>query len=734
VESKPELSGPAVAGIGASAGGLDAFKECFADVVESSADAIFSKDLDGTIRTWNRGAERLYGYTAGEAVGRSVEMLIPQDRAKEFGTIMTQLKRGDNVEQLETERVHKDGRRLPVELTISPVRDGNGKVVSASVISRGVSERKRAEGALRESERRFRLLADAAPVMIWMSGPDKLCKWFNKPWLDFVGRPIERELGNGWTENVHADDYESCLKTYTTAFNARQPFSMEYRLKRHDAEYRWLLDNGAPLYGTDGDFAGYVGSCIDITERRKAEESVAATYRHLKLAMSAARMAAWTWDPRKDVASNTENFPEIYGLASVDGLEQGMALVHPEDRSRHRETVAYAADHGTPYYSVFRIIRPDNGQVVWLEERAVPVTDRDGRFVALSGVVVDITERKQAEQALQEKEERLQAILDTAMDAIITIDQRGIIRSVNDAAERMLGYTAAEMLGQNVKLLMASPDREAHDGYMARYLQTGEKHIIGTNREVQVRRKDGSVFPADLAVSEIEHLKLFTGIHRDLTERKQLEREIVEVASMQQKRIGQDLHDSVAQELTALTLLARDLAETVRADPAKASDLVERIDQGLQRGQQELRTVMRGLLPVAVDGEGLMAALADLADRTQREGKVTCTLACPQRVAVEDNLIATHLYLIAQEAVHNAVKHAQGRTVRISLTARDGLVLSVQDDGIGIPAQLGDAPGLGVRIMRNRAAVIGATLSIAPAQPTGTLVTCVLARRNHGPE
>jgi signal transduction histidine kinase len=133
------------------------------------------------------------------------------------------------------------------------------------------------------------------------------------------------------------------------------------------------------------------------------------------------------------------------------------------------------------------------------------------------------------------------------------------------------------MVGQNVTLLMASPHREAHDAYMARYLQTGEKHILGISREVEARRKDGSVFSTDLAVSEIEHLKLFTGIHRDLTERKQLEREVVEVASLEQRRIGQDLHDSVAQELTALNLLAKDLAESLESDPAKASQLVEQM-------------------------------------------------------------------------------------------------------------------------------------------------------------
>src|SRR5262249_32730575 len=129
-------------------------------------------------------------------------------------------------------------------------------------------ERAQTEEALRKSEERFRQMADNAPVLIWISGADKLCTWFNKPWLDFVGRPMEQEIGNGWVENVHSDDHDHCFQTYASAFDSRQPFTVEYRLKRHDGEYRWILDNGIPLYGGRGEFAGFIGSCIDITERK----------------------------------------------------------------------------------------------------------------------------------------------------------------------------------------------------------------------------------------------------------------------------------------------------------------------------------------------------------------------------------------------------------------------------------------------------------------------------------
>jgi PAS domain S-box-containing protein len=128
------------------------------------------------------------------------------------------------------------------------------------------------ERAIATSDREFRELADFAPVMIWRAGVDKLCDWFNKPWLDYTGRRMEEEVGNGWAEGVHPEDLERCLATYVGAFDAREPFSMEYRLRRRDGEYCWLLDNGAPFY-RDGHFAGYFGSCIDVTAHRDAQRA-----------------------------------------------------------------------------------------------------------------------------------------------------------------------------------------------------------------------------------------------------------------------------------------------------------------------------------------------------------------------------------------------------------------------------------------------------------------------------
>ena len=135
-----------------------------------------------------------------------------------------------------------------------------------------IAERREKTNALSESEARFRTMADTAPVLIWMSGQNRLCTFFNRRWLDFTGRPLERELGNGWSEGIHPDDIEGSLATYVEAFDAKREFTMEYRLRRHDGEYRWLLDTGIPRRAADGTFLGYIGCAHDVSERKQAEE------------------------------------------------------------------------------------------------------------------------------------------------------------------------------------------------------------------------------------------------------------------------------------------------------------------------------------------------------------------------------------------------------------------------------------------------------------------------------
>ena len=171
--------------------------------------------------------------------------------------------------------VRLDGSAIWVEKRARAFFDDHGRMLRIIGVVSDITERKQAEQVIRESEERFRLVANTAPVLIWMSSSDKLCNYFNQPWLEFTGRSIEAELGNGWTGGVHPEDLNFCLDTYTGAFDRRESFKMQYRLRRNDGEYRWLFDIGVPRFNPDGSFAGYIGSCIDVTEQKVAEEALA---------------------------------------------------------------------------------------------------------------------------------------------------------------------------------------------------------------------------------------------------------------------------------------------------------------------------------------------------------------------------------------------------------------------------------------------------------------------------
>ena len=177
--------------------------------------------------------------------------------------------------RVEKRYVRKDGQVLWGDVQRSVILDsqtGKPRYIVSQVVD--ITERKRMEQSLRETEQRFRTIADSAPVLIWMAGPDKLRNYFNKRWLDFTGRPLEEELGGGWIHEVYPADLASFLDSYTKSFDERVPFTTSYRVKRHDGEYRWLVDTGTPRFNPDGTFAGYIGSCIDETDRRSAEEAL----------------------------------------------------------------------------------------------------------------------------------------------------------------------------------------------------------------------------------------------------------------------------------------------------------------------------------------------------------------------------------------------------------------------------------------------------------------------------
>jgi PAS domain S-box-containing protein len=257
-------------------------EERFRRVVEHIGDALFVDDVDGHIVFANDQFLNLFGFRREELLSIALEDYVaPEYRAELRGRHDRRLRGEVMPTQFEYEGIRRDGTRMWLQVDVVPIKDQTGKLVGTQSAVRDITDRKRAEDAMRESEERFRFVANTVPVMIWMSGPDMLCTYFNQPWLEFTGRPLEAELGNGWSEGVHAEDLKACMDIYSRAFDRHESFKMQYRLRRHDGEYRWVFDIGVPRLNPDGSFAGYIGSCIDITDRKLAEEALADMGRRL---------------------------------------------------------------------------------------------------------------------------------------------------------------------------------------------------------------------------------------------------------------------------------------------------------------------------------------------------------------------------------------------------------------------------------------------------------------------
>ncbi len=336
-----------------------------------------------------------------------------------------------------------------------------------------------------------------------------------------------------------------------------------------------------------------------------------------------------------------------------------------------------------------------------------------------------VTERT---RELEEKQRRGEAILETAVEGIVTIDERGRIDSVNRAAEKMFGYAAAEVLGRNVSMLMPSPDHERHDTYIANYLRTGEAKIIGIGREVVAQRRDGTRFPMDLSISEVRlgDRRLFTALMRDISERRNLEQQVAAAAEHERARIGRELHDGLGQQLGGLLFLMQGMQSDLKEAQPRLAETARQLCEELTTAIRQARDLAHELYAVRAAPDGLAQALENLAARVSVARGVACSFAGDRAMRVESQAAASHLYRIVQEAVHNALKHGGATRIDVALGRRESVViLSVRDNGTGLASQAAGG-GIGLRTMEQRARLLGGELAVQSRPEGGVEVNCTV--------
>ena len=411
---------------------------------------------------------------------------------------------------------------------------------------------------------------------------------------------------------MHPDDLQKCLKTYVEAFDAREPFVMQYRLRRHDGEYRWISDNGVPRYDAQENFTGYIGSCLDVTELLGKERALRESEERMSLVMDAANLGLWEWDPDEDELWGTKTRRALLGLSGTTKikLEDVLSRVHADDRDRVRQAMKDAVRTGENYHFEYRVVLPD-GSVRWTEHRGRCVSEAGGKSPVLRGVSIDVTAQKQAQDLFR-------LATEASPIGTLLVNDQGRILLVNAHVEELFGYEREELIGKPVEVLVPERFAKEYAARRAEFLGAPKMRPAGAIGEVSARRKDGTEFPVEVGLNPIQTPQgiLVLVTVADISQRKFAEEE----ARRQREQINLLTRLSLLGEMTAS--LAHELNQPLSAIMSNANAAMQYIaNRKLDPAQlQEILT------DVVADGQRAHNIIHNVREAIKKGSAIRCRI------------------------------------------------------------------------------------------------------------
>ena len=537
-----------------------------------------------------------------------------------------------------------------------------------------------------------------------------------------LGQPIG-DITRKFTDDTLQQDIENVLRSLTP---------LEKQVQTTDG--RSWHERISPYRTSDNRTEGVVLTFADVTQLRQGD----AQARRLATVLLDSNDAVIVHDFEGRITAWNHGGERMFGYSEAEALQMNVEVMIPQELRRESRGKWERIRRGESVDSWEAPRLTKDGRVLDVWITATALKDETGRPVAIANTRRDITEQKKAERA-RESMEFAQSTLDGLSANIAILDGAGTILAVNRPWKSFAAANgaAAGTVSEGANYLHACDQSSGQCGEDGPVVAAGIRAVIARQRG-----EFSHEYPCHSPDEErwfIVRVTPFPGegparvvvAHEDVSRRKELEREVIEIALLEQRRIGQDLHDECGQQLTALGLLANSLADSIANAAPAAGNLATKIEQGIQDVLRRVRSISRGLALAEVNPAGLPWALTELASRLSETSNVRCSFDGQQDVDVEDNLRATHLFHIAQEACTNALRHGNAKNIEIRLhPTKPGLVLQIQDDGTGI---LPNAPeGLGMRIMAQSGQPHRSAADCRNREPKGTVVTCTLEERTLG--